>query len=157
MLISKLWTKRSAKTRLLLEEQGTYLIVNFLPAINHFTYFKFWKQCFFSQRKILMVRIFDLILDFSKETHPKFSKLQLFVFIFVMPFIHPTLMRKLDQSLVEDMRGDTQRPKGTSEQILNIRLSSRILKIVAIPISRSSSFLILLSSFLTLCIIFNWL
>ena len=101
-----------------------------------------------------MIQIFDLILDFSKETHPKFSKLELFLF-FLMPFIHHTLIRKLDQSLVEDMRGDAERPKGTSEQILNIRLSPRVLKIVAILISRSSSVLILLSSFLTLCIIFN--
>ena len=28
-----------------------------------------WIHRFFSQRKILMIRIFDLILDFSKETH----------------------------------------------------------------------------------------
>ena len=27
-----------------------------------------------------MIRIFDLILDFSKETHPKFSKLEMFFF-----------------------------------------------------------------------------
>ena len=100
-----------------------------------------------------MIRIFDLILDFSKETHPKFSKLEMFFFL--MPFIRHTLIRKLDQSLVQDMRGDAERPKGTSEQILNIRLSPRVLKLVAILISCSSSVLILLSSFLTLCIIFN--
>ena len=31
----------------------------------------FWIHRFFSYRKILIIRIFDLILDFSKETHPK--------------------------------------------------------------------------------------
>ena len=31
----------------------------------------FWIHRFFSYRKILIIRIFDLILDFSKETHLK--------------------------------------------------------------------------------------
>ena len=28
---------------------------------------------FFSQRKILIIQIFDPILDFSKQTHPKYQ------------------------------------------------------------------------------------
>ena len=30
---------------------------------------------FFSQRKTLMIQIFDLILDFGKETHPKYQNI----------------------------------------------------------------------------------
>ena len=38
---------------------------------NEWKVIPFWIHRFFSQWKVLMIRIFDLILDFSKETHLK--------------------------------------------------------------------------------------
>ena len=38
---------------------------------NEWIIILFWIERFFSQRKILTIQIFDRILDFSKETHPR--------------------------------------------------------------------------------------
>ena len=51
---------------------------------KHFTIIPFWIHRFFSQRKILMIRIFDLILDFSKETHPQINITTIIVIIIII-------------------------------------------------------------------------
>ena len=54
---------------------------------KHFTIIPFWIHSFFSQRKILMIRIFDLILDFSKETHPQINITTIIVIIIIIIII----------------------------------------------------------------------
>ena len=54
---------------------------------KHFTIIPFWIHRFFSQRKILMIRIFDLILDFSKETHPQINITTIIVIVIIIIII----------------------------------------------------------------------
>ena len=54
---------------------------------KHFTIIPFRIHRFFSQRKILMIRIFDRILDFSKETHPQINITTIIVIIIIIIII----------------------------------------------------------------------
>ena len=50
--------------------QPCYSFWRIPPERNEWKIILFRLHCFFSWQKILTIQIFDLILDFSKETHP---------------------------------------------------------------------------------------